>query len=164
MRLPSEVLAPFIARSEAHDIPDPEVNRFVDSPVEFISRRKKISTVLVIDDDPSVGDLMTRFLHKNGFRAIVATNADDGLEQAKRHLPDIITLDVMMPGKDGWYVLKALKNDPDLADIPVVMASMVEDNSLGFSLGAAEYLNKPMDWSHLADVLRKCVRTGAVGS
>jgi len=160
--LPSKVMAPFIVQNEAYKVPEPEVNRFTQSPAEYFLRRKKISTVLVIDDDPSVGDLMTRFLHKNGFRAIVATNADDGLAEARRHLPDVITLDVMMPGKDGWHVLKALKSDPDLAEIPVVMASMVEDNNLGFSLGATEYLNKPMDWSHLAEVLRKCVRTGVV--
>lgn len=162
VKLPLESSPPFIVRGEAYKIPEPEEIRFDNSPPEFASRRKKISTVLVIDDDPAACDLMMRFLQKNGFRAIFATNADDGLAQARKHCPDIITLDVMMPGKNGWYVLKTLKQDPSLAHIPVIMASMVEDNNLGFALGAAEYLNKPMDWTHLADVLRKCVRKEAI--
>ena len=68
---------------------------------------------------------------------------------ARQLRPDAITLDVMMPGMDGWAVLAALKSDPDLADIPVVMVTIVDDKRLGYSLGASDYLTKPIDRSRL---------------
>ena len=74
----------------------------------------------MIDDDPSVGDLMTRVLAREGFRVELATSGEMGLRRARVARPDVITLDVMMPGMDGWSVLSALKSDPELADIPVI--------------------------------------------
>ncbi len=76
------------------------------------------SSVLVIDDDPTVHDLMQRSLGKEGFRMVAAAGGEEGLRLAKAMRPAAITLDVMMPGMDGWAVLTALKADPDLADIP----------------------------------------------
>jgi signal transduction histidine kinase/DNA-binding response OmpR family regulator len=111
--------------------------------------------VLVIDDDPSVGELMQRFLAKEGFRVQVAATGEEGLRLAKSMRPQAITLDVMMPGMDGWAVLSALKADPDLAEIPVIMLSIVDDRNLGSALGAADYLTKPIDWNRLANVLKK---------
>jgi DNA-binding response OmpR family regulator len=113
------------------------------------------TTVLVIDDDPAVCDLMTRSLTKEGFVVVCAEDGRKGLELAKQIKPTIITLDVMMPGMDGWAVLSALKNDPELATIPVIMLTVVDDKNIGFSLGADEYFTKPIDWTRLGAVLQK---------
>ncbi|HKX62228.1 MAG TPA: ATP-binding protein, partial [Verrucomicrobiae bacterium] len=87
--------------------------------------------VLVIDDDPAVRELMQRSLGKDGFRVEVAADGRAGLETAKRLKPAVIILDVLMPSLDGWAVLGALKADPALADIPVVMLTIVDDKSMG---------------------------------
>jgi signal transduction histidine kinase/DNA-binding response OmpR family regulator len=110
-------------------------------------------TVLVIDDEAVVRDLMQRFLVKEGFRVATAAGGEEGLRRARELRPDAITLDVMMPGLDGWAVLSALKADPDVADIPVVMLTIVDDKNLGYALGAADYLTKPIDRERLASVL-----------
>ncbi|HXV97899.1 MAG TPA: response regulator, partial [Anaerolineae bacterium] len=111
--------------------------------------------VLVVDDDPVVRDLMQRFLTKEGFRVQLAANGETGLRLAKELRPAAITLDVMMPGLDGWAVLTTLKGDPELADIPVVMLTMVDDKNLGYALGASDYLTKPIERDRLAAVLNK---------
>jgi len=111
--------------------------------------------VLVIDDDIAVRDLFKTYLTKLGYQVVVATGGDEGLRLARKIRPDAITLDVMMPGMDGWMVLSALKTDPSLAHIPVIMASIVEDKRLGFSLGATEYLIKPVNREQLDAVLSK---------
>jgi GAF domain-containing protein/DNA-binding response OmpR family regulator/anti-sigma regulatory factor (Ser/Thr protein kinase) len=113
------------------------------------------ATVLVIDDDPDVGELMQRFLARDGLRVVAATNGDDGLRLARETRPDTITLDVLMPGMDGWAVLAALKADATTSDIPVVMLTMIDDRSLGYALGAADYLTKPIDRARLLAVLSK---------
>ncbi|MBE0592955.1 MAG: response regulator, partial [Gemmatimonadales bacterium] len=112
-------------------------------------------TVLVIDDDPAVRNLMRRFLSKEGFRVEEAPAGDVGLRMAREVRPDVITLDVMMPGLDGWSVLTALKADPALADIPVVMLTILDDRSVGFALGASAYLTKPIERSLLVPLLRR---------
>ena len=114
-----------------------------------------VGTVLVIDDEPAVRDLMQRFLAEEGFRVVTAAGGEEGLRRARELRPDAITLDVMMPGMDGWAVLSALKADPDLADIPVVMLTIVDDKNLGYALGAADYLTKPIDRERLVTVLRQ---------
>lgn len=109
--------------------------------------------VLVIDDDPSVHDLMQHYLAQQGFRMASAMGGEDGLRAAKTEHPVLITLDVMMPQMDGWAVLKALKNDPETAHIPVVMLTIVDNRSMGYALGVAEYLTKPIPRERLARVL-----------
>ena len=116
------------------------------------------ATVLVIDDDPDVGDLMQRFLARDGFRVVAATNGDDGLRLAREIRPDAITLDVLMRGMDGWAVLAALKSEAATTDIPVVMLTMIDDRNLGYALGAADYLTKPIDRGRLLAVLGKHAR------
>lgn len=111
--------------------------------------------VLVIDDDATQRDLMKRFLEKEGFIAQAASSGEQGLALARRLKPLVITLDVMMPGMDGWSVLNALKNDPELGEIPVIMLTMVDDKSRGYALGAADYMTKPVDRGRLAGVLQK---------
>ncbi len=112
-------------------------------------------TVLVIDDDPTVHDLMQRFLSKEGVRVVTAAGGEEGLRLATTLRPTAITLDMLMPGMDGWAVLTALKADPDLADIPVIMLTIVDDKTMGYTLGASDYLTKPIDWDRLTAVLRK---------
>ena len=112
-------------------------------------------TVLVIDDEAVVRELMQRFLSKEGFRVLTAANGEDGLRLAREQRPDAVTLDVMMPGMDGWTVLSALMADPDLAHIPVIMLTIVDDKRMGYALGASEYLTKPIDRERLIAVLTK---------
>jgi GAF domain-containing protein/CheY-like chemotaxis protein/anti-sigma regulatory factor (Ser/Thr protein kinase) len=114
-----------------------------------------VGAVLVIDDELAVRELMHRFLSKEGFQTVTAASGEEGLRYARELRPDAITLDVMMPGMDGWTVLAALKADPDLADIPVIMLTMVDDRNLGYALGASEYLTKPIDRERLVAVLRQ---------
>jgi PAS domain S-box-containing protein len=118
------------------------------------------NTVLVIDDDPAVRDLLESYISKLGYRVLTAESGEDGLKKAAELRPQAITLDVMMPGMDGWMVLSKLKNDPELAAIPVIMVSLIEDKSIGYALGAAEYLPKPINRNQLATVLQKYLTPG----
>jgi CheY-like chemotaxis protein/anti-sigma regulatory factor (Ser/Thr protein kinase) len=115
----------------------------------------RMGTVLVIDDEAPVRDLMRRFLGKEGFRVLIAAGGEDGLRLAREHRPDAITLDVIMPGMDGWTVLTALTGDPELSDIPVIMLTIVDDKRTGYALGASEYLTKPIDRARLLAVLAR---------
>ena len=122
--------------------------RLPDTPVER-------GVLLVIDDDETVCDILEAYLSKVGYQVVAASSGEEGLKLAKKLRPDAITLDVMMPGMDGWEVLSKLKADPELAHIPVIMLTMTEDKEIGYSLGAAEYLTKPITRSQLIKVLRK---------
>ena len=119
------------------------------------SLNPEATTVLVIDDDPTVLDLMRRFLNKEGLRVETASNGPQGLSMARKLKPDVITLDVMMPGMDGWAVLTALKGDSELAEIPVIMVTILDDKQMGFALGASDFVTKPIDWPRLATLLSK---------
>jgi signal transduction histidine kinase/DNA-binding response OmpR family regulator len=110
---------------------------------------------LVIDDDASARDILATLLPKEGFRVALAATGDEGLRLARELRPSVITLDVMMRGMDGWTVLRALKLDKDLADIPVVMLTIVDDKQAGYALGASEYLLKPIERSRLSAVLER---------
>ncbi len=130
----------------------------VNKPIKVRSQPLELpnaATVLVIDDDPDARDLITRCLSKQGFRVRSSASGEAGLLLAKELRPDAITLDVMMPSMDGWAVLSALKADRDLADIPVIMLTFLDDKSQGLELGAAEYLRKPLDYKRFAALLSK---------
>ena len=120
-------------------------------------------TVLVIDDDPATRDLLGRMLGKEGFRVLEAADGEAGVRLARAERPDVITLDVLMPGLDGWGVLAALKDDPALASIPVVMLTVTDERNLGFALGASEYLTKPIERARLSAVLARYRRTPGAG-
>lgn len=115
-------------------------------------------TILVIDDDPAVHDLLQRSLSRAGYRVIVAGSGQEGLARARAEHPDFITLDIMMPGMDGWSVLTALKSDPMLKDIPVFVLTMTSEKSLGYALGAAQFLTKPVNREALLGLLRQYAR------
>jgi|GEM_PF-2752528 len=147
VQLPEEV-----RQDEAH---------FESTPIQHTAPSGLASTVLVIDDDPAVGDLLLRTLQREGFRVVVAPNGPEGIRLARELHPDAITLDVMMPTMDGWSVLSHLKNDPELASIPVIMLTMVDDRNLGYILGASDYLTKPIDRNRLVAILNKYRREKA---
>ena len=121
-------------------------------------------TVLVIEDDPGARDLLTRFLTKEGYCVETAAGGEAGLRLARDLHPDVITLDVMMPTMDGWAVLNELKADPALADIPVVMLTIVDNKNLGYALGAADYLTKPIQRDRLQAILAKYCPTSRPGT
>ncbi|GEM_PF-457642 len=113
------------------------------------------SMVLAIDDDPAVRSLLKRFLTKLGYQVELAESGEEGLRMVKNFLPDIIILDVMMPRMDGWEVLTHLRADHKLANTPIIILSMIEDKNMGYSLGASDYLIKPISREQLSAVLRK---------
>jgi CheY-like chemotaxis protein len=110
--------------------------------------------VLVVDDDAASRDLLTTNLKREGYRTVQARGGDEALELALKLRPDAITLDVLMPKTDGWAVLGALKANPELRDIPVVMVTVAPDRGIGLSLGAAEVMTKPVDRAELTSLLR----------
>jgi CheY-like chemotaxis protein len=114
-----------------------------------------VVTVLVVDDDPAARDLLTTNLGREGYRTVQARGGDEALELVRKVRPDAITLDVLMPKKDGWAVLGALKADPELCDIPVIMVTVAPDRGIGLSLGAAEVMTKPVDRGALTSLLRQ---------
>ncbi len=126
--------------------------------------RKEVSEdaplILVIDDDENVRDLLCRNLNAAGYRTELASDGKTGLNMAAELQPDIITLDVIMPRVDGWSVLTELKASKRTRDIPVVMVTIVEDKNLGFSLGASEYLTKPVDRNKLVKTIKRFAGEG----
>jgi CheY-like chemotaxis protein len=151
----------FTMRIPVEVVPRPQEGQVKDGPAlqeqETLKAAESLpasaAVVLVIDDDAMVADLLRRTLVKDGYRVEYAENGEKGLQLARQLRPDAITLDVMMPGMDGWQVMTQLKSDPDLADIPVVLLSIVNDRKTGFALGATEYLTKPFDRERLTSVL-----------
>jgi PAS domain S-box-containing protein len=118
-------------------------------------REKGGRPVLVIDDAAVARELMDRFLSREGFHTVTAASGEEGLNLAREIHPCLITLDVMMPRMDGWAVLSELKADPELARIPVILVTIVDDKNLGYALGASDYLTKPVNRGQLAMVLEK---------
>ena len=110
--------------------------------------------VLVVDDDPAVHDVLAATL-KDGYRITHANDGVEALHIMRADPPDIVTLDVMMPKMDGWSVLGVMKSEPHLAHIPVIMLTIVDDRNLGFSLGASEYMTKPIDRNRLVALVEK---------
>lgn len=121
-------------------------------------RRNKISKILVIDDDASVVDLLERTLGQEGYQVECVTHGDDGLEQARKIMPDLILLDILISDVSGWSILAQLKKDPAVAHIPVIMHSVLDERSTAFALGASDYLFKPASHSRLLEVLLRNLR------
>ncbi len=126
-----------------------------EAAATFSESKTNLDTILVIDDDPSVRDLMSRFLTKLNFHVVAAANGEEGLRLAKQIRPLLITLDVVMPECDGWAVLNKLKSDSRLAEIPVIMVTVVDNEAMGLDLGASNYLVKPVDRDRLAVLVEK---------
>jgi CheY-like chemotaxis protein len=109
--------------------------------------------VMVVDDDVSARGILAAVLRKEGLRVAEAESGEAALGLARRIRPDAITLDIMMPRMDGWSVLTALKSDPELADIPVVVVTITTDRGVALSLGAADFMTKPIERNRLVSVL-----------
>jgi len=112
------------------------------------------AVILCIDDNPDVLELFQQCLSDDGYQVICADNGDTGLKIAKEQQPTAITLDVQMPHRDGWSVLQALKADPATKEIPVLMATMMDNKALGMRLGAVDYLEKPIVPEHLLQSIK----------
>jgi PAS domain S-box-containing protein len=141
MRLPREVQGPAATEAEVGD---------GDGPL-----------VLVIDDDEAARDIARRHLERDGYRVATASDGEIGLRLARELDPVAITLDVMMPGMDGWSVLSALKSDPDLARIPVIMLTILDEKPLGLALGASGYLTKPVERGQLLGLVGNFTHDGS---
>ena len=117
-----------------------------------------VPRILVVDDDATVRELVARHLERAGFSVVTARNGQEGLRLARELRPAAVTLDIMMPDLDGWTVLAAMKGDPELAKIPVVLMTIVEEKHRGYALGAADYLVKPVDRVRLIEASAQHLR------
>jgi PAS domain S-box-containing protein len=115
--------------------------------------------ILIIDDDPNVREVLTRTLLKEGYAVRTASAGDEGLALARKIMPNVIILDVMMPQKDGWSLLREMKDDPELKSIPVVMHTIIDNRNLGFAIGAQDYLIKPVNPDLLVQTLKRYTQT-----
>ena len=123
------------------------------NPIEVLSEEEKV--VVLIDDDVSMHDLIRRTIAKVGLTLIGATDSEKGMQIVRETKPKLLLLDVLMPGRDGWSILRECKSDPELKEMPVIMVSQLSQESLANSLGADDYLTKPIDRAHfLATVTR----------
>src|SRR5262249_9121778 len=111
--------------------------------------------ILVVDDDQTVREIIGRYLEREGFAVAFSDGGREGLRMARELNPAAITLDINMPDLDGWTVLAALKGDPALSHIPVVLVTILDEKNRGFALGATDYLVKPVDRDTLIRVLRQ---------
>jgi signal transduction histidine kinase/DNA-binding response OmpR family regulator/HAMP domain-containing protein len=118
--------------------------------------------ILSIDDDPQVITLYERFLKPYGYEVVALTNPALAVERARELKPFAITLDIMMPDKDGWQVLSELKKDDETKDIPVMICSILQEEEKGFNLGASEYLVKPFLHDDLANAIKRLDHGGEV--
>ena len=122
-----------------------------------VTGEKAAKTIMVVEDDRMAANLITLYLTNAGYNVIVAVDGEEAIKKAKEFHPFLITLDIMLPKKDGWDVLSELKYSQETADIPVIIVSIVDNKDLGFSLGAAEYLIKPVDRIKLIDTVNACI-------
>jgi GAF domain-containing protein/CheY-like chemotaxis protein len=142
IRLPRIVQTDAAIVPELHAEPTPSVAEETEEPL-----------ILVVDDDATVRDLVTRYLERAGFAVVAARGGREGLRLVRELRPAAVTLDIMMPDLDGWTVLAAIKGDPALASIPVVLMSIVDQKNRGYALGAVDYLVKPVDRVKLVKTL-----------
>ena len=142
-----------------------------DRPAEFaqsVTGTKAVNVpiavpggVLIIEDDPQAVALLRSYLEPDGYALNFASDGVDGIAAARRHRPSAILLDVRLPGLDGWEVLRRLKADEDLRQIPVLMITVVDDRNVGLALGAVDYLVKPIERGALLAALHRHVPSGA---
>ncbi len=142
------VLPDRVSEKDTHD-------HDADLPASKTERSLGSINVLVVDDDITVHDVLSQTLSKEGYALSHARDGAEALEMMRKSPPDVVTLDVMMPKMDGWSVLGIMKSESALEHIPVIMMTIVDDRNLGFSLGASEFMTKPIDRNKLIAFLRK---------
>lgn len=153
------VRLPAVART-APDTATPALEK--PSPGQQVGEIEHAPTVLVVDDDPNARELLSRYLQRGGYAVRMAANGEEAIHLARTLQPDVVTLDVLMPQMDGWAVLSAMKEDAALAEIPVIMVTIIDNQGIGFSLGASEYLIKPINRDRLIRAVEKCCPRGAL--
>jgi DNA-binding response OmpR family regulator len=130
-----------------------------DSALPVIEQPACGSPILIVEDNVQASDLLAHYLEEAGYQVLQAYDGMQALQMISEHKPQAITLDVMLPQKSGWKVLERLKSDSVSCEIPVVMVSMTEDRQLGFSLGAEDFLIKPVNRDRLVQAIeRSCSR------
>lgn len=118
-------------------------------------------TILVVDDDPEIVGMLTTRLESRGYKVLTASDGKEALTEAKRRRPDLMILDVMMPGKNGWEVARALKQDPITEPIKVIMLTAIGEqvNELTSPLyGADDHFDKPFDFVKLEAAIAKLLK------
>ena len=148
-------LANYLGASE--DIKNKKLTQssLIENVVSIENQNAK--TILIIDDDPTVSELIKRQLTKDAYNVVIANNGKEGIELARKIKPNLITLDILMPEMDGWSVLRTLKADPEVSKIPVVMASILDEKNKGFSLGAADFVSKPIEKDRLINSIQTLI-------
>jgi PAS domain S-box-containing protein len=142
-------------------LPTPETRSAPTVAVPDAHPNANAPLVLVVEDDPAAAKLLSIYLMEAGFSVEVAADGDAGFEKAKNLRPSLITVDILIPKTDGWELLTRLKADQATASIPVVVVSIIDERGRGFSLGAADYLLKPVDGEVLVRVIQRAVRNNA---
>ncbi|MFZ5909571.1 MAG: GAF domain-containing protein [Chloroflexota bacterium] len=135
--------------------------------VPIFVKEQKISksgfkTILTIDDDPQILNLYERYLRPKGFQVISLKDPQRAKERVRQLKPFAVILDIMMPGYDGWHVLDDLKSDPETRSVPIIICSILEEEEKGFSLGAADYLVKPIVEDDLLSSLDRLNNDGSI--
>ena len=155
----------FTIRLPAVLTPEDEAEAEVEGALEppAIPEHEEHDSVLLVDDDPAARELLQRFLEREGFRVRTANDGRDGLTLARALKPRAILLDIEMPRMDGWAVLHAVRSDPELAGIPVIITSVVAEQGLGQALGATDYLVKPIDRERLKSLMERYRPKGVEG-
>ncbi len=120
-----------------------------------VNRDRERPVILVVDDEVPARELLASYLEPEGYVISMAGSAAEAVEKAKHLRPDVITLDILMPGGNGFEALLALKSTPETAAIPIIVVSVVDQKGMGFALGAADYLVKPVDRSVLLGTIQK---------
>lgn len=146
------IILPVICKDETKPYFEKKITREIKISDQGATQGK--NTVLMIDDNPSFHEFIDQHLGTS-FRFIHTYNGKDGLEMAKLYHPDAVILDIIMPEMDGWSVLKEMKKDNSLKDIPIIISTVMADKDLGFALGVSDFINKPVNPETLFQILQK---------
>lgn len=133
----------------------PEIKELAYNIPSMKNRRGESPMILVVEDDRATSELLTLYLAKEGYRVTRAYTGDEAVARIRELKPFAVILDVMLPGKDGWEILQEVKSDNELKDIPVIMSSIIDNQELGFALGASDYIVKPIDRTNLLKKLEE---------
>jgi CheY-like chemotaxis protein len=117
--------------------------------------------VIAIDDDPDMLTLLSRNLSREGYAVVTASTGQEGIRLVNELQPVAVTTDILMPGMDGWMVMDAIKSNPATSKIPVILVSVSDTRDMGVSLGAFEFVSKPVDWNRMAIILRGITATAS---
>jgi CheY-like chemotaxis protein len=119
-------------------------------------QQPEVPFILVVEDEGPAQELLVSHLEEAGFRAITVSSGGEAVSKARELRPDVITLDLLMPGKSGWQTLADLKQTPSTESIPVIIVSVVDEGKKALALGAADYLVKPVSKERLIEAVRRC--------